>query len=179
LLVGLLLASSIGTLPGCASSGAGRGAKTEALESGAPPRSEAPPAVAIPEIAPSETLESGWVEPEAGRIDREWGVEIVGLYLSAGGYMLDFRYRVIDPEKARPILDHRVKPYLIHAESDAKLVVPSSPKVGALRQTNRSGEPIAGRVYFAFFANPGSFVKAGDRVHVVIGDYRAENLTVE
>jgi hypothetical protein len=30
-----------------------------------------------------------------------------------------------------------------------------------------------------FFGNAGSLVKAGDQVTVVIGEFRAENLTVE
>ena len=36
-----------------------------------------------------------------------------------------------------------MKPYLIHAESDAKLVVPSSPKVGALRHGPQARHTIA------------------------------------
>jgi hypothetical protein len=35
------------------------------------------------------------------------------------------------------------------------------------------------RTYFALFANPGRQIEAGDKVTVVIGDFRAEDLIVE
>lgn len=93
--------------------------------------------------------------------------------------MLDFRYRVVDPDKAVPILDFKVKPYLVDHKSGAKFAVPNPPKVGSLRQTTRSGKPVANRVYCVLFANPGRLIEAGNKVTVVIGDFRAENLTVE
>ena len=55
--------------------------------------------------------------------------------------------------------------------------VPNTPKIGPLRQTATQME--AGKVYFMLFANSGRLVKAGSRVTVAIGDFRAENLTVE
>jgi hypothetical protein len=36
-----------------------------------------------------------------------------------------------------------------------------------------------GRIYGALFANPGRFVHAGDRVTVVMGEFRAEHLVVQ
>jgi hypothetical protein len=63
----------------------------------------------------------------AARIEDEWGVEVLGIRRTAGGYMLDFRYRVLDAEKAAPILDRRITPYLEIAESGAKLLVPQAP----------------------------------------------------
>jgi hypothetical protein len=106
-----------------------------------------------------------------------WGVQIAGLRLSASGYMLDFRFKVIDPEKARYILDRKNKAMLIDEETGAKFIVPSSPKIGSLRQT--AMQPRSGITYFMFFANPGKFIKSGKKVTVVIGDFRAVNLTVE
>ncbi|MHC4616861.1 MAG: hypothetical protein ACYTEQ_03815 [Planctomycetota bacterium] len=107
----------------------------------------------------------------------KWGVQIVGIRLSAADYMLDFRYRVVDPNKAAPLLSRKVKPYLVDEASGAKLIVPAPPKVGSLRQ--KSYEPIAGKIYFIIFSNPGKLVKRGGRVTVVIGDFKAENLIVE
>jgi hypothetical protein len=109
-------------------------------------------------------------------LEDQWGVRVVGLRLTAAGYMLDFRYRVVDAEKAKPIFDRRTKPVLIDATTGARLVVPVPPKTGALRSSNT---PIAGRTYFMFFANPGRFLKPGSRVTVVIGAFKAENLVVQ
>jgi hypothetical protein len=97
--------------------------------------------------------------------------------LSAAGYMLDFRYRVTDPEKAALLGDRRVRAYLIHQDSGAKMVVPAPAKIGPLRQTARQLK--SGRTYFMFFANPGRLVKPGDTVTVVIGKFRVENLVVQ
>lgn len=112
-------------------------------------------------------------------IQDRWGIEIVRIRVTAAGHMLDFRYRVIDPDKALPILDHKVKPYLIDQKSGAKFEVPKPPKVGSMRQTTRSGEPKANRVYFILFGNLGRLVEAGNKVTVVIGDFRAEDLIVQ
>ena len=114
---------------------------------------------------------------DKARLEQQWGVQICGIRLSAADYMLDFRYRVIDPEKAKPLLSRQVKPYLVDQESGAKLIVPAPPKVGSLRQ--KSNEPLPGKIYFIIFSNPGKLVKRGNKVTVVIGDFKAEGLIIE
>ena len=110
--------------------------------------------------------------------EEKWGIRIEGVRLSAGGYMLDFRCRVIDAEKAAPILDGKLRPYMIDQTSQAKLMVPAPAKTGPLRQTTRNGKPVPGKTYFVLFANPGKRVKPGGKVTVVIGEFKAENLVV-
>lgn len=110
-------------------------------------------------------------------LEERWGIKILRIRQSANGYMLDFRYRIIDSDKASKLVDRKNKPYLIDQASGAKFMVPSSPKIGPLRQT--AIKPIANRNYFILFANPGKYVKPGNKVTVVIGDFRAENLVVE
>lgn len=105
------------------------------------------------------------------------GIELTGLHLTSGGYMLDFRYRVNDAAKAAPMVDRALIPYLVHEASGAKFAVPAPTKVGPMRQMPRQLE--AGRQYFIFFANPGQYVKAGDYVTIVHGPYRFEHLKVE
>ena len=109
-------------------------------------------------------------------VEEKWGVQILGIRLTAAGFMLDFRYRVIDAEKASPLFDRKTKPYLIDQKTGAKFIVPNPPKIGPLRTSNK---PEQGRVYWMFFANPGRYVKPGNEVTVVIGDFKLENITVE
>lgn len=112
-------------------------------------------------------------------IDRQaqsWGIKPLPPMVSASGYMLDFRYDVTDPEKARALLSADVRPYLVHEKTGAKLLVPSSPKVGALRQSTAA--PREGGRYFVMFANPGRLVKSGDSVSVILGQCRLDGLTV-
>jgi hypothetical protein len=110
-------------------------------------------------------------------LEQKWGIQVASLHLSANGYMVDFRYKVMDSQKAAALGDPKAKPYLLDQATGAKLVVPRSPKVGPLRQ---SAENLtAGKVYFALFSNPGKVVKTGSKVTVAIGDFKAENLVVE
>ncbi len=124
------------------------------------------------EVEHKESKEQGEVSLE----DR-WGIKVLSIRQSAGGYMLDFRYRIIDPDKASQLMRRKDKPYLIDQASGARFMVPSSPKIGPMRQT--SVKPIPNRNYFILFANPGKYVKPGNKVTVVIGEFKAEDLIVE
>lgn len=115
--------------------------------------------------------------PNAALAER-WGVEVIGLSRTAGGYMLDFRFRVVDAEKALPLFDHRIKPYVVAEKSGINLPVPVGNKVGALRPTNRGRNITADRIYYMVFANPDTYLEYGDKVSVVIGEFRVEHLTV-
>lgn len=112
-----------------------------------------------------------------GEIADTLGIEVKGLQLSAAGYMLDFRYRVLDPVKAAPLLERKIQPYLLDEASGARLAVPDAPKVGQLRATSRN-KVIAGRTYYMLFANPGRYLRAGSKVTLVAGDARISSLTV-
>ena len=113
----------------------------------------------------------------SGSLEQNWGVQVTSLHLSANGYMVDFRYKVVEPEKAATLGDPKAKSYLIDQATGARLLVPRTPKVGPLRQ---SAERLtAGKVYFTLFSNRNRIVKSGSKVTVVVGDFRAENLVVE
>lgn len=109
-------------------------------------------------------------------LEEKWGVKIVGVRLTAAGNMLDFRYKVIDPKKAAPILNRKNKPHLIDQTSNQMVKVKNMPKIGSLRQNTKT--PKAGRIYFMLFPNPG-FIKAQSKVTIVVGEFRAENIIVE
>jgi len=111
----------------------------------------------------------------ATRTKREWGIEILGVHQVSAGYMLEFRYRVLDPKIARPLFDRKIKPYLLDPTTGATVMVPAPEKVGALRNVNM---PEAGRMYWVMFANPGKMIKPGSRVSIHIGDFDSGNLIV-
>jgi hypothetical protein len=120
-----------------------------------------------------------FIKLSADSMENRYGVSIEGIRLSAGGYMLDFRYRILDPHKAEHLVDRRNKAYLIDEATGARYAVPVPGKVGPLRTTTRAALPGKDRSYFVMFANPASRVKHGDKVTVVIGDFRAEHLGVQ
>jgi hypothetical protein len=105
-----------------------------------------------------------------------WGVDSLSVKLMESGELVRFSWRVLDPEKARALGDRKSEPSLIDPRAGVKLVVPAMEKVGQLRQ---SGAPEAGKAYWVAFSNKGRPVKKGDRVDVVIGQFRAQNLVVD
>ncbi|GAB6906393.1 putative transmembrane protein [Desulfosarcina cetonica] len=109
-------------------------------------------------------------------LSEKWGIDITGIHMSAHNYMVDFRYRVLDADKAMALFDRQTKPYLIDQTSGKVLAVPNTAKLGPLRNSN---QPQEGKIYWMFFGNRGGLIDTGSKVTVVIGDFRAENLVVE
>jgi len=115
-------------------------------------------------------------QEQAQDLEERWGIQVEGLRLTAEGMMVDFRYRVIDSEKAVALLRSAEKPVLVDVATGARFLVPTPPKVGALRNV---GRPENGRIYFMLFANPGRYLQPESRVSVEMGDFVAENLVLQ
>ena len=105
-----------------------------------------------------------------------WGIEGLSVKSVESGEVIRFSWHVLDEVKAKPLNDKKAEPFLIDQQAGAKLSVPSLEKVGQLRQTST---PEAGRSYWMAFSNKGRMVKRGDRVTVVIGQFRADGLVVD
>jgi hypothetical protein len=122
------------------------------------------------------------IEETLTPLEREWGIKVLGLRVTAAGYVLDFRYKVLDPKKAAPIVQRQFSPtpYVLVERNGAKLGVPFTDKAGSLRSSVTNEAQIKrGRNYTALFANPGRHVKPGEKVTVVFGDFKAEHMTVQ
>ena len=135
------------------------------------------PAHAAAEPSPSVRHEQAIVKLDRGHaIPAISGIQPLGIRVSAGGYMLDFRYRVLDPQAAADIIRRDVAPYLIEEASGSILRVPAPPKVGPLRHTGKN--MMTDRGYFILFANPAKRIRPGDKVTVVMGEHRISQLVV-
>ena len=106
----------------------------------------------------------------------QWGADSFTVKLVESGQMIRFSYRVTDAEKAKQLNDKKAEPFLLDERARVKLVVPMMEKIGQLRQ---SSAPETGKVYWMVFSNKGGYVKRGDRVSVVIGKFRADELVVD
>ena len=124
----------------------------------------------------AETGETVENDAEAIKLAEQWGIEVTSIRLSTHDHMIDYRYRVLDAEKATDLFKRQIKPNLIHQETGKVLAVPETAKLGPLRNSNT---PQEGKIYWMFFGNAGKLVHAGDKVTIVIGDFRVENLVVE
>ena len=120
-------------------------------------------------------------EKKVASVEKDWekdgGIKVLSMRQTAAGYMLDFRYKVINPEKAALFLDRSNKPLLHVLKNGSILQVPVSSKIGPIRQSAMLAK--AGKSYFMFFVNPGRMVKPGDKVKVNIGDFKSNTLIVE
>jgi hypothetical protein len=105
-----------------------------------------------------------------------WGIDSLSVKWTESGEVIRFAWRVLDPELAKVLNDKTIEPSLIDPKAGVSLVVPQLEKIGQLRQSQK---PEAGRSYWMAFSNKGRPVKRGDRVEVVIGPFRAENLVVD
>jgi hypothetical protein len=135
------------------------------------PEDGRPPAPAVP-AAPVVPIKA----QNRMAIRDRWGVEIDGVQITAGGYMLNFRYKVVDAEKAAPLFVRKTKPVLTDEKSGANMQVPVGPTTGAMRSSNT---PQEGRLYFMFFANPGRYLQKYDMVTVTIGEFSVSNIVVK
>ena len=109
-------------------------------------------------------------------VERQFGIKIERISITAVGHFVDFRYRVIDPEKAMGLRKRGDEAYVIDQASGLQFPVPVT-KVGPLRGTGTM--PKAGRIYTIMFTSGGKVIREGSLVTIVIGEFKAENLVVE
>jgi hypothetical protein len=109
-------------------------------------------------------------------LKRAWGVEVLGVRRASSGWMLTFRYKVLDLDKAKALFDPKATAYLVDEASGARLAVPAMENIGELRQTKNAA---TGHEYYIMFGNGNQVVRAGARVDVVVGSFHAEGIIVE
>jgi len=131
----------------------------------------------------AERLRSAAARPDPAINNKEmlakWGVRVLGTSYAADGFWIVFRFHVDDVDKAKPLFDSKIKPYLMSEKTGVKMAVPEAAKIGSLRTTDRGGNIKEQKIYTIMFANPAFQVAPGERVSVVIGDFKAEHMTVQ
>ena len=157
-----VVASACSTLP---ASDPGAAAVVDAAPATSTPTSAAPTAGSTP-VTPGTVVEA-------------YGVKLTGVHLAGSGYLIDVRYRVLDPVKAQPLLDRKLRPVLIDEATGNRFYVPAPPIVGALRQTARNKVIHTDKTYFMLFANPDRRLQPGANVTLYVGDQKFANLRVE
>lgn len=106
------------------------------------------------------------------------GIHPLSVHTASAGYLLYFRYAVVEQQKARALFDKKVKPYLVDQATGAGLKMPDDTKLGPLRASTRN-PPENGKQYYVLFSNPVRAVSKGSSVGVVMGDCNAGILAVD
>lgn len=99
-------------------------------------------------------------------------LEVVKLRLSAGGFLLDLRYRV---SGVGMVLADEHTTYIEHAETGDKLYVLGVARIGTLA-TKDAGPT---KTSYLLIQNPDRRIKSGDRVNVVVAGIRLDDVQVE
>ena len=122
------------------------------------------------------------LEKDLSPLEQEWGIKLLRVNLTAAGYLVEFKYKILDPQKARGMVQRKFspRPYVVVEKSGAILMVPFSAKLGSLRSSVRTANQMQiGKNYFTLFANPARHVSAGDEITIVVGDFMAEHIVVQ
>jgi hypothetical protein len=127
-----------------------------------------------------------------GTLEGEWGIRVASVGLTMAGAAVDFRYTVVDQEKALLLAQGTAEAYLIDQTTGAKVsLTPPAPKgpsaARSRAQMVRQGGAFppspnrlaAGRTNSLLLPNPAGIVKTGSAVTVVVGDIQAQNVLVQ
>ena len=107
--------------------------------------------------------------PRNETLEQRWGIRVTQIGVTADNGLIDFRYLVLDPDKALSMFDdEKTEPQLI-AESSGDAITAKVPMVH--KHDLRTGE-----VYFVLFYNPQGLVKPGTALAVKIGDLQLDHV---
>lgn len=110
-------------------------------------------------------------------LQKDWGIQPVHLRITADGYMMEFRYKVLDVDKAT-ILSHRKDfPFLLSMKSQAKFSVPYGSTVGYLKSNRKFLKK--GKNYITMFSNINRHMLPGDKVRIQVKDQVSAELTID
>jgi hypothetical protein len=108
----------------------------------------------------------------ADMLAERYGMQIKLVGVTGGGGLIDFRFKVLDHQKAELLLQEPADlPVLIVADGKTTLKPPEV-KPEDMRLESDS-------VYFMLYPNPGGVVKPGTPVSVVIDDVRLEPIPAQ
>lgn len=102
-----------------------------------------------------------------------YGINITLVAVTAAGGLIDFRYQVVDPDKANAIIhDIDLYPKLVVEDTGATLAMRSLPH-------NHGKTLELGGNYFFLLPNANNAVHPGSLLTLVIGDARLEHVVVQ
>ena len=159
---------------------------------GAVPASRKAPATRQASVVKSTAPAPG-ATAASGPLEDHWGIQVSGVGLTEGS-VLELLYKVVDAQKAASLANAEAPAYLVEQDSGTRILLgppPQGPASAHSRARSRAlmmwqagGFPpppsklVAGKTYSVLLPNPGSVVKTGSKVAVVIGDFQSAGLVV-
>lgn len=123
----------------------------------------------------------GWEAYRAGQlpgapasaevVEAQWGIRITHIAVIAGGGLIDFRFQVIDPDKAAALFSLETRP-ILYAEKSGKMV-------DSLYHPPHSHNIVAGQSQYFLYNDRGGAIRPGTLVSVVLGGLRLEHVVAK
>lgn len=110
-------------------------------------------------------------------LENDWGIEPVHLRITAEGYMMEFRYKVLDEHKALILADRKYFPSMLSMKSKARFSVPYGSTVGYLKSNRKFLKK--GKNYIAMFSNENRHMLPGDKVKIVVNGQVTPELAID
>ncbi len=102
-----------------------------------------------------------------------YGVDVDLIAVTAANGLVEFRYVVVDPDKATRLLhETELAPTLVEEDTGATIRMSAPPH-------KHGGELRLGGSYFFLMANANNALHEGSVVTLVMGDTRVEHITVQ
>lgn len=106
------------------------------------------------------------------QLEKQYGIRIRLVGVTAAGGLVDFRYKIVDLAKAKRLLeDHEKMPMLAVENSNTVLRMPESMMEHA--------DLAEDQLYFAHYPNAGGAVRPGTHVAVLFGDLQVDGLVAQ
>jgi hypothetical protein len=110
-------------------------------------------------------------------LEKDWGIQPVFFRVTAQGYMMEFRYKILDPEKAKILSVNKDLPTLLSGKSQARFKVPYGATVGYLKSNRKFLKK--GKNYIIMFSNDNQHMLPGDKVRIQIGNEVSPFITID
>lgn len=107
----------------------------------------------------------------ADQVEAQWGVRVQHIAVLADGGLIDFRFQVIDPDKAAPLFSVEKRP--------AMIVESTGQRVDSLYHPNMAHGTAAGQSVYFIYNDTAGALKSGTLVSVLFGDLRLEHVPVQ
>jgi hypothetical protein len=103
--------------------------------------------------------------------EEKWGIHISHIAVVADGGLIDFRFVVLDPDKATPVMEVDTRPHLY--------VEATGQEVSSLYHIMHNHDIPAGESHYLIFNNSNGAIQSGTAVSVVLGDMRLEHIIAQ
>jgi len=119
--------------------------------------------------ARAASFQPGAVPITQSALEKDHGLRVQLLAVTAAGGLVDLRLQIADAEKAKAFLDDSMNFPALRLENDVILRTSEAAAAQDIQFEN-------GKSIFFMFPNAGNTLKPGDPVHIIFGDLQLETI---